>query len=140
MRTAVLVLMLVGSLSAQSTAPLALREGKTVAIVNESDHAEVTDKAYKQLSKWGRYTIVQKDADLTFVFSTKVYEAGRSVVGNATSFGKVVSANATETINRTGQTHLTVLDRKGEVVFRNVKTWDQGGTVTLLKDLKKRVK
>jgi hypothetical protein len=46
--------------------PASVIAAKTVYIDNQTGHAEITDRAYEALSKWGRFKILKdaKDADL----------------------------------------------------------------------------
>jgi len=51
--------------------PASVIAAKTVYIDNQTGHAEITDRAFDALSKWGRFKIVQnaKDADLVLRFT-----------------------------------------------------------------------
>jgi hypothetical protein len=51
--------------------PASVITAKTVYIDNQTGHAEITDRAYDALSKWGRFKILQnaKDADLVLRFT-----------------------------------------------------------------------
>ena len=51
--------------------PASVIAAKTVYIDNQTGHAEITDRAYDALSKWGRFKILQnvKDADLVLRFT-----------------------------------------------------------------------
>src|SRR5438034_10327635 len=157
MRFILMFLLLTGTIRAEKMkveylpAPAALRDAKKVTIVNKSNYAYLGDKAYTALKKWGRYEVVEeKDADLMFVLSAEECQTGTQTIANATSFGgngvwgKSASANATE-YNLTAMfTHLTILDKTGAVIFRNVKPWGDkkkgGATFLLIEDLKQRLK
>ena len=51
--------------------PASVMAAKTVYIDNQTGHAEITDRAYEELTKWGRFKIVKdaKDADLVLQFT-----------------------------------------------------------------------
>jgi hypothetical protein len=51
--------------------PASVIAAKTLYIDNQTGHAEITDRAFDALSKWGRFKIVQnaKDADLVLRFT-----------------------------------------------------------------------
>ena len=51
--------------------PASVIAAKTVYIDNQTGHAEITDRAFDALSKWGRFKILQnaKDADLVLRFT-----------------------------------------------------------------------
>jgi hypothetical protein len=51
--------------------PASVIAAKTVYIDNQTGHAEITDRAYDALSKWGRFKILKdaKDADLVLRFT-----------------------------------------------------------------------
>jgi hypothetical protein len=51
--------------------PASVIAAKTVYIDNQTGHAEIADRAYDTLSKWGRFKILKdaKDADLVLRFT-----------------------------------------------------------------------
>jgi hypothetical protein len=51
--------------------PASVIAAKTVYIDNQTGHAEITDRAYDALNKWGRFKILKdaKDADLVLRFT-----------------------------------------------------------------------
>jgi hypothetical protein len=57
--------------------PASVIAAKTVYIDNQTGHAEISDRAYDALSKWGRFKILKnaKDADLVLRFTADT--AGR---------------------------------------------------------------
>ena len=73
--TAALALVLVASpihaKDKHAPLPASVIAAKTVYIDNQTDHAEITDRAYDALSKWGRFKILTnaKDADLVLRFT-----------------------------------------------------------------------
>jgi hypothetical protein len=73
--TAALALMLVVSpihaKDKHAPLPASVMAAKTVFIDNQTGHTEITDRAYDELSKWGRFKILKdaKDADLILRFT-----------------------------------------------------------------------
>ena len=51
--------------------PASVLAAKTVYIDNQTGHAQISDRAYDELTKWGRFKIVKdaKDADLVLRFT-----------------------------------------------------------------------
>jgi hypothetical protein len=51
--------------------PASVIAAKTVYIDNQTGHPEITDRAYDELTKWGRFKILKdaKDADLVLRFT-----------------------------------------------------------------------
>jgi hypothetical protein len=71
---ALAVVLLVSPIYAKDkTAPLpaSVLAAKTVYIDNQTGHAQISDRAYDALTKWGRFKIVkdEKDADLVLQFT-----------------------------------------------------------------------
>jgi hypothetical protein len=71
--------------------PNAIMTAKTVCIVNKSPYAEVADRAYSELQKWGRFKVIQSptDADLIFVFSSETHISGYSTTSSSQTTGNV---------------------------------------------------
>jgi hypothetical protein len=69
--------------------PDELLKAKTVYIDNQSGLATLGDKAYDELSKWGRFKIVSsaKDADLVLLISAHAYVTGYSTNTTGTAQG-----------------------------------------------------
>jgi hypothetical protein len=59
--------------------PDALINAKTIYIDNESGHAEMLDRAYDELKKWGRYTVVQDSSQADVVLVLRVVDTGRAI-------------------------------------------------------------
>src|SRR6266568_721520 len=77
--------------------------------------AKLVDKAYGELTAWGRFQIVQypKDAELIFLFSTTAKD-GDYVTTGYTQYdpagSSATSTHITEAVTR-NYSHLTVIDR-----------------------------
>lgn len=122
---AVLVVLLSLSVYAKDKyAPLPekIMKARTVLILNRTPVPEISDKAYQELKKWGRFTVVEKieDADLVLALTaqqtgerTVVLQLGNDTIktdANATTYGNVATYgnNATYTGNTTGTATTTV--------------------------------
>lgn len=128
-------------------------QAKTVYIVNLTGHAAFRDKAYDELTKWGRYKVVSKreDADLIFVLSARQYTT--TMVTNSNTTGTVdesgnvnlQSHSQTSTVVH-GTTFLTVADPKnGDELWSDSKAWGSlfngfhSATRGLINNLRKRI-
>src|SRR5579864_525936 len=69
--------------------PQEVIQAKTVYIVNLAGAAAFRDKAYDEITKWGRFKVVPKreDADLIFVLSAREYRT--AMVTNSNTTGTV---------------------------------------------------
>lgn len=78
--------------------PDELMAAKTVCIVNKSPYAQVADRAYSELRKWGRFKIVQSatNADLIFVFSSETHVAGYSTTSRSQTTGNIEITQTTD--------------------------------------------
>ncbi len=132
--------------------PPQIAAAKTVYIDNQSGLAKLGDRAYEQLTKWGRFQVVQdrKQADLILLLSARDYNRGYVTSGGETtgtinssgSINTTTNGNQTTgtidssgTINTTsnptythpvtvGYTFLTVIDPKtGDNLWSNSKKW-----------------
>jgi hypothetical protein len=140
--------------------PKQILRAKTAYIDNQSGLAYIGDRAYDEVSKWGRFKIVNsaKDADVVFLFTAAEYVSGYRTDTDTTTRGTVddsgnVQLNSDSTARTraqtSGVTFLTVLDPKnGAVLWSNRKTWGSGlvglafarsATRSLVKELRKRV-
>ncbi len=140
--------------------PLQILQAKTVYIDNQSGLAYIGDRAYDEVSKWGRFKIVNsaKDADVVFLLSAAEYVSGYRTDTDSTTRGTVddsgnVQLNTDSTARTraqtSGVTFLTVLNPKnGAALWSNQKTWGSGlvglafarsATRSLLKELRKRI-
>jgi hypothetical protein len=140
--------------------PKQILRAKTAYIDNQSGLAYIGDRAYDEVSKWGRFKIVNsaKDADVVFLFTAAEYVSGYRTDADTTTRGTVddsgnVQLNSDSTARTraqtSGVTFLTVLDPKnGAALWSNRKTWGSGlvglafarsATRSLVKELRKRV-
>src|SRR5579859_6091035 len=120
--------------------PTQIALAKTVYIDNQSGFAALGDKAYDEVTKWGRFKIsaTAKDADIVFLISARQYVSGYRTVSDGTAHGTVddsgnvqVSSDSTSRTQAqtSGITYLTVIDPKsGAVLWANQKTWGGGFT------------
>ena len=131
-------------------APPIFRSAKTVAIVNDSGHAQVGDRAYDELKKWGRYQIVSNtdDADLVFVFTvnetyTTTTGPARSttsgvIIGNQVYTTTTTYPSTTTDVDR--RTYLMVFDKAGQKVWTDSHAWAlRSSTRQIIKSLRDRV-
>ncbi len=128
---------------------------KTVYIDNQSGFAKLGDKAYDQLTKWGRFQVVQdrKQADLILLISAKAYDGGYVTSGSETTGTIDSSGNINMTNSPTYSRHvsvnytfLTVIDPKtGDNLWSDSKKWGNlytgfhSATKGLIDELMKRV-
>lgn len=142
--------------------PAQIMQAKTVYIDNQSGFANLGDRAYDEVSKWGRFKIAAsaKDADLVFLISAREYISGYRTVTDGTAHGTVddsgnVQLNSDSTsrtqAQTSGITYLAVIDPKsGASLWANQKTWGGGftwagfnfarsATRSLIKDFRKRI-
>ena len=140
--------------------PQQILQAKTVYIDNQSGLAYIGDRAYDEVSKWGRFKIVNpaKDADVVFLLSAAEYVSGYRTDTDSTTRGTVddsgnVQLNTDSTARTraqtSGVTFLTVLNPKnGAALWSNQKTWGSGlvglafarsATRSLVKELRKRI-
>jgi hypothetical protein len=77
---------------------------KSLAIVNETGHSEIADRAYDELKKWGRYKIIESpsDADLILVMTTRQdligFQRNTSTNTYATVYGTNTAASGSSDI------------------------------------------
>jgi len=136
--------------------PVQIVQAKTVYLVNQTQLANLGDKAFDELTKWGRFKIVQKaeEADLVLVLSA---------TSKVTGFDTQTSGNTTGTVDDSGNvelsgqstshsqaktvsyTYLTAIDPKtGAHLWSDVKQWGslyfpRSATRSLVKELRKRI-
>jgi len=148
------VFLLTSNLLAQDKMPLPsiFFEAKTIAIVNDTGESVYGDRAYDELKKWGRYSIVSdpKEADLVLVITSREDYVGTIRNTNAQTTANVYGTYGTATTSSTqstravtsGKTFVIVFDgKKQEKVWADGKSWGtfKSATRGLIKDLKKRV-
>lgn len=135
--------------------PPQITTAKTVYIDNESGMATLGDRAYQEITKWGRFQVVQsrKQADLIFLLSAHSYNggyitSGGGQTGTIDENGHIsTSGNNTYTTPITvGYTYLTVIDPKtGDGLWSDSKRWGnlytgfRSATKGLIDQLKKRM-
>jgi hypothetical protein len=140
---ALLVFPGVSVLSAKTKhAPLPDRilEAKTVYIDNQSGVADITDKTYDELSKWGRFKIVSSanDADLVLLVSANAYVSGYRTSSHGTASGTDTDTDInveSQTTPEVGQTtYLTVIDpNTGSALWADLRSNGGGrGLITSL--------
>lgn len=136
--------------------PNEILRAKTICLANQTGFASLGDKAFDELTKWGRFKIVQnpEDADLVLVLSA---------TSTVTGFDTRTSGNTTGTVNDSGNvqlssestsrsrsttvsyTYLTVVDQKtGTHLWADVKQWGSlihpvSATRSLVKELRARI-
>jgi hypothetical protein len=135
--------------------PPQITAAKTVYIDNQSGLVKLGDRAYEQLTKWGRFQVIQnrKQADLIFLMSAKAYDGGYVTSGGGTT-GTIDSNGNINTTNSptysqhvsANYTFLTVIDPKtGENLWSDSKKWGNlytgfhSATKGLIDELMKRV-
>jgi hypothetical protein len=137
--------------------PEQILQAKTVYIDNQSGLATLGDRAYDELSKWGRFKIASssKDAELVLLISAHAYVSGyntdttSTVRGTEDSSGNIqLSGNSQSQTNAqlTRITYMTAIDPKtGNALWSDQKLWGnlytgfRSATRSLVKELRKRV-
>lgn len=142
--------------------PPQIAKATTVYIDNQSGLADIGDRCYTQIEKWGRFKVVQnpKDADLILLLSAKEYTRGYVTSGGGSTSTVNTSGNQTTgtintsgTVNTTaepsytkpvtvGYTYLTVIDpRTGDNLWSDSKQWVifRSATKGLVDSLMKRI-
>src|ERR1700752_955251 len=97
--------------------PAQVITAKTVYIDNQSEEADVGEKARDELRKWGRFQIVsdRAEANLILVFSTSAYT---SYDTSSPPYSTEVEAN---------YTYLTIIDGKsGQHLWNAAQKWGTG--------------
>ena len=116
--------------------PDQILHAKTLYIDNQSGIADINDKAYDELTKWGRFKIlpVAKDADLVLLVSASAYVSGYNTrsTGTVTDHSIDVDSQTTAKVGQT--TYLTVIDPKtGDALWSDLTSNGGGrGLVTSL--------
>ena len=111
---------------------------KTIAVVNHSGTQKVADKAYEELQKWARFTVVQNpdSADMVLVVEVNVHSVGAT----ASNYG---STTTTVTENRVADiTTAFILKGQKEPFFTETERaniFRKSATQRGIDDLKKRL-
>jgi len=136
--------------------PVQVLQAKTVYLVNQTQMASLGDKAFDELTKWGRFKIVQKpeEADLVLVLSATSTVTGFDTdtsgnttgrvddSGNVQLSGQSTSRSQARTVS---YTYLTAIDPKtGTHLWSDVKQWGSlfypvSATRSLVKELRERI-
>jgi len=128
-------------------------QAKTVYILNLTGNAAFRDRAYDELTKWGRYKVVSKreEADLIFVLSAREYSTtmvtNSNTTGTVDDFGNVQLQGHSQTnAVMHGVTFLTVADpTNGDELWSDSKEWGSllngfhSATRGLIDRLRKRI-
>lgn len=115
--------------------------------------AEIKDKAYTQLTKWGRYAVVDSadKADLVMVFETSTHLSGftsHTQKGYDFSHGtdnsglKTAPDRTTTDADYSGTTSIDIIDAKtGESLWADSKPWRafHSATKDVIKELQERL-
>ncbi len=159
-----LILVMCGVVSATSFAkpqkhlplPPAILSAKTVYIDNQSGIAKIGDRAYEQITKWGRWQVVsdRHKADLILLLSAREYNGGYVTSGGQTS-GTIddngnINATTQPTYTRrvsVNYTYVTVIDpNTGDSLWSDTKRWGNlyngfhSASKGLVDELMKRIK
>jgi hypothetical protein len=154
----VIVLILAIEVAAKSKhlpLPPQIAAAKTAYIDNQSGIAKLGDRAYEQLTKWGRFEVIQdrRKADLIFLLSAKAYDGGYVTTGGGTTGRVDENGNINMTNDPSYTSHvsvnytfLTVIDPKtGDSLWSDSKKWGNlytgfhSATKGLIDELMKRV-
>lgn len=110
--------------------PDQILQAKTVYIDNRSGVADINDKAYDELTKWGRFKILPaaKDADLVLLISASAYTAGYKTRSTGTDDGDSIDLESRTTAEVGQTTYLTVIDpRTGNALWADQRSNGGGG-------------
>src|ERR1019366_1707096 len=90
--------------------PPQIATAKTVFIDNQSGFAKLGDRAYEQLTKWGRFQVIldRKKADLILLLSARAYDGGYVTTGGGTTGTIDESGNINTTNNPTYTSQVSV--------------------------------
>lgn len=110
---------------------------KTIAIVNHTETQKVVDKAYEELTKWGRLKIIQSpaDADMVLVVDVdkEIHGATANTYGSTTRVNEHTVVTITTAFILKGQTEPFFSEQERANLFRKSAT--QRG----IDDLKSRI-
>ncbi len=133
--------------------PPGVMTAKTIYIDNRSGVADLGDKAYDELRKWGRFQIVDsaEKADLVLLLSAKSYVSGYSsgsyhnTNASVDSNGNVTAqtyGNGSTSAVYSGTTYITIVDPKGGAsLWSDARAWGRWKSATrgLVKELRERM-
>jgi len=129
--------------------PPQITTAKTIYIDNQSGMAKLGDRAYEQLTKWGRWQVIpdRQKADLVLLLSAHQYNGGYvgSTTGSVDENGNI-NATSSSTPVTVGYTYITVVDPKtGDNLWSDSKRWGNlytgfhSATKGLVDELMKRI-
>jgi len=142
---------------ARAPLPNEVLKAKTAYLDNRSGLASIGDKAYDELTKWGRFKIVDRpqNADLIFLLSASEYQGGYvssstgQQHGTVDNSGNIQMSGESETTTTPvvyRRTHLTVIDPKdGTSLWSDSRQWGnlytgfRSATRSLIKNLRERI-
>lgn len=116
--------------------PPALMNAKTIFIDNQSGDADLLDKCYDELTKWGRFKIVAdpKDADVAFRIQKSSRNSGYSE--RTDPWGNTHADADTQ-----HYTTISVVDKDGNVLWSDTRPWRMFSSATrnVVKELRQRM-
>jgi len=129
--------------------PPEITSAKTIYIDNQSGVAKLGDRAYEQLTKWGRWQVVtgRQKADLVLLLSAHQYNGGyvTSTTGRIDDNGNINTTSDATSVT-VGYTYITVVDPKtGDNLWSDSKRWGNlytgfhSATKGLVDELMKRI-
>lgn len=131
--------------------PLApkILSAKTVYIDNQSGQASLGDRAFQQITKWGRWKVIsdRQSADLILLLSAHQYNRGSvtSTTGRVDDNGNINTTGNTSTMS-VGYTYITVVDpQTGDNLWSESKRWGNlytgfhSATKGIIDELMKRI-
>jgi hypothetical protein len=127
MRKVLSVLLLATAASAKPVhAPLPPEAytAKTIAIINHTGKQSVTDSAYEELQKWGRYTVVSDPAkaDMVLTVGVQVHSTGATAntYGGSTTVTENKVADITTSFYLNGQQEPFFSETERANIFRSI--------------------
>jgi hypothetical protein len=140
MRKVLSVLLLATAASAKPVhAPLPPEAytAKTIAIINHTGKQSVTDSAYEELQKWGRYTVVSDPAkaDMVLTVGVQVHSTGATanMYGGSTTVTENKVADITTSFYLNGQQEPFFSETERANIFR------KSATKRCVDDFRKRI-
>ena len=133
--------------------PQKVMTAKTMYIDNRSGVADLGDRAYEELRKWGRFQIVDsaEKADVVLLLSAREYISGYSsgsyqnTSGSVDSYGNVSAqtyGSGSSHAIVSGTTYVTIVDPKGGAsLWSDARAWGRWKSATrgLVKELRQRI-
>jgi hypothetical protein len=112
-------------------APLSsqLLSAKTVYIDNESGRADIADKTYQELTKWGRFKVVDdpKSADIVF----RIIVGRKHIGATATTTDSGYGANTNVSDDYRNFTTIEVVQpTTGQIFWSDTRNWHLFGSAT----------